>query len=132
MLEKYGLPSPVSYSEQLKYKYILDIDGIAWTGRFMPTLSYTSLILKSTYCYEFFSSFVLPYIHYIPIKTDYSDLITQLEWILTHDNEVQQIIAQANKMSQNHLRYNDLKCYTTRMVLEYASLLQDSIPPDTL
>ena len=132
MLQRYGTPSPVSYSEQLQYKYILDVDGVAWTGRFMPTLSYTTLILKSTYCREFFSPFILPYVHYIPIKTDYSDLTSQLEWILNHEKEVQQIISQANKISFNHLRYNDLKCYTSRMVLEYASLLQDTIPPDTM
>jgi hypothetical protein len=129
MLRRYGPPSPLSYIEQMKYKYILDIDGIAWTGRFMPSLGDTSVILKATYCHEFFTPFVLPYVHYIPLDREYRDFVEQIEWAFNNDDLVQRIVKQANQLSRKHLRNQDLKCYTSRMVLEYASLLQEDIPP---
>lgn len=132
MRKRYGEPSFLSYTEQLRYKYILDIDGTAWTGRFMPSLGYTSVIVKATYCQEFFSSFLKPYVHYIPLDREYRDFVQQVEWMMNNDASVQRIVRQANYLARTYLRIQDLKCYTSRMVLEYASLLQEDIPKTLL
>ena len=48
-----------------------------------------SVVLKqdSKY-YEYFYKQLRPYEHYIPIKSDLSDLLMQIEWAKNNDNKV--------------------------------------------
>lgn len=124
MRKIFGPESYMNKDLQYNYKYIIDIDGNGWTGRFLPALSEGSLILKAKFTKEFFHSYIRPNIHYLSIKTDYSNLLSQIHWARSHDNEVYEITKAAKNMADNHLRVSDLQCYLSRIVLEYASLLQ--------
>jgi hypothetical protein len=124
MKNRYGPTSPyMSKDEQYQYKYIIDVDGNGWTGRFLPSLSEGSLILKARYTTEFSNSFTLPRVHYLPVDTEYGDLVEKVQWAIDHDEEARQITIRAKKLAEAHLRVKDLQCYLSRMVLEYASLL---------
>lgn len=130
MRKQYGPPSFISRVEQRNtFRYVFDIDGAGWTNRFLSLLGDGVLILKATYSYEYLSSFILPYVHYIPLAPDYSDLIPQIEWVLSHEEEVYQIVRRAQEISRRRLRKADLECYLSRMILEYSSLLREDIPP---
>jgi hypothetical protein len=130
MKMEYGAPSVIPRDEQRNtFRYIFDIDGAGWTNRFLPLLGDGSLIVKATYSYEFLSSFIKPHVHYIPLATDYSDLLPTIEWILAHDQKVFEIVQRAQRISKRRLRQEDLECYLSRMVLEYASLLSTEISP---
>ncbi|PLW07099.1 hypothetical protein PCASD_25404 [Puccinia coronata f. sp. avenae] len=60
--------------ESYQYKYLIDVDGNGWSGRFHRLMSTKSLVLKSTIFPEWYSDRVQPWVHYVPIKVDYSDL----------------------------------------------------------
>jgi hypothetical protein len=130
MRMEYGEPSIIPRDEQRNtFRYIFDLDGAGWTNRFLPLLSDGSLIIKATYSYEYLSSFIKPHVHYIPLATDYSDLLPTIDWILANDRKVFEIVKRAQRVSKRRLRQEDLECYLSRMILEYASLLSSDIPP---
>lgn len=87
-----------TFSEENHYRYILDIDGNvrrpacplelwscrltplslapsqAWSARFHRLLQTNSLILKSTVYPEWWNQRIQPWVHYVPVKLDFTDL----------------------------------------------------------
>jgi hypothetical protein len=114
--------------EQIKARYMLDVDGNGWTNRFMPSLGWGSLILKATYSEEFLQPIVRPYEHYVPVDTDYVNLTDQIQWAIDHDEEVQNIANRARALYEEVFRTSYLQCFLSRVILEYSSLLTDSVP----
>ncbi|KZT35728.1 hypothetical protein SISSUDRAFT_1050919 [Sistotremastrum suecicum HHB10207 ss-3] len=56
------------------YKYFIDVDGNGWSARFRRLMASNSLVLKSTVFPEWFTDRIQPWVHYVPVKVDYSDL----------------------------------------------------------
>tara|TARA_Y100000389_G_scaffold204555_1_gene257951 strand:- start:317 stop:3181 length:2865 start_codon:yes stop_codon:yes gene_type:complete len=78
--------------EQYKFKYILHLDGHAAAFRLGRELRSGSAILIPKSKYNLWFSYKLkPYVHYVPIKEDLSDLVTQVQWCIKHDDKCKQI-----------------------------------------
>ena len=89
-----------------RYRAILDIDGNSWSSRFGLLMCYNSVILKVEPKYvDYFFDSLQPWVHYVPVQYDLSDLITQAAWVLDprHAAAVQKIIAHANQWCQEYL-----------------------------
>jgi hypothetical protein len=91
-------PNFVSSDEQMKYKYILDMDGcgastwdaIAWKMRSGSVIFSVEGIWN-----RWFSDRFLPGIHYIPIKEDFSDLIEKYQWCEENQDKCKEIVYNA-------------------------------------
>ncbi len=81
----------------LKYKYILSLEGndvstgLKWmlasnSVVFMPPPTALSFAMESK---------LVPYVHYVPVKRDGSDLLSQLEWAKKNDEKCKWISEQA-------------------------------------
>ncbi|KAJ3842860.1 capsular associated protein [Lentinula raphanica] len=57
-----------------QYKYLLDLDGMSYSGRFMSFLASDSVPLKSTVYEEFFSEWIEPWLHFIPLSASYEEI----------------------------------------------------------
>ncbi|EGO19794.1 glycosyltransferase family 90 protein [Serpula lacrymans var. lacrymans S7.9] len=64
--------------ESGRYRYVLDVDGNGWSSRFKRLITSNSLIFKSTVYPEWFTERIEPWVHYIPIQLDLSDLYDAL------------------------------------------------------
>ncbi|KAI5106875.1 KDEL motif-containing protein 1 precursor [Silurus meridionalis] len=85
----YGpLVKHVSFFDFFKYKYQINVDGTVAAYRMPYLLAGDSVVLKqdSTY-YEHFYSQLQPWVHYIPIKADLSDVLEKIQWAKEHDEE---------------------------------------------
>lgn len=71
---------------------------------------------------EWFDERIHPYVHYLPVKLDFSNLQEQLDWALGHDKEAQAIAEQAALQARMFIRAEDIECYWYRLLLEYAAL----------
>lgn len=79
--------------EQLQNKYLLDVDGEvnAWSGLFWKLYS-NSVVFKVLSHYEqWYYDRLKPWIHYIPVRGDLSDLQEKFEWALLNDDECRKI-----------------------------------------
>lgn len=95
-------------SEQfVNYKYQVDIDGNsnAWAGMFLKLLTGCP-VLKITSPQGFrqwYYDRMIPWEHFVPVRADMSDLVTQAEWLVAHDDEAREIgqraLAFANAMT---------------------------------
>ena len=80
--------------DQFGFKYLICTHGPAthWSNRFRALLSTGALVLKQHgTLYEFWEYELEPYVHYLPVKADLSDLIQQLQWARDNDDQARTI-----------------------------------------
>lgn len=110
----------LSLTEQSKHKYIINIDGTVTAFRISFELSFNSLILKTESKYfTLFSSYMKPYIDYIPIKDNLSNLGDTITWCKQHDMECEQIANNSKQLYDKHVNMET--------ILDYLDILINSI-----
>lgn len=55
LYDEYRWESRMTYEDALRFKYVVDVDGNAWSARFKRLLTSGSLIFKSTLMREYLS-----------------------------------------------------------------------------
>lgn len=110
------LKPKIPMNEQIKYKYIINIDGHSNPNRTSYLLQSGSLILmvESKYVIgniSWFKELLIPYKHYIPIKSDLSDLKEKIIWCKENDKECKKIVENSLKLYKKEFNKNDLINY---------------------
>ena len=92
----FRLSKKMAIGDITNYKYILSIEGNVAQFRLALELSYNSVILlvKSDQ-YIWIQPLLKPWIHYVPIKSDLSDLMDKIHWCKTHDDKCKIIASNA-------------------------------------
>jgi len=121
--------------ESSEFQYVLDVDGNGWSGRFKRMMTNHALIFKSTVYLEWLTDRIAPWVHYVPIQMDYSDLYDSLFFFRGDVNgegghpELAEKIAEAGReWSLRFWRKEDMTAYLFRLYLEYARVMS----PDRL
>ncbi|KAJ7585673.1 glycosyl transferase family 90-domain-containing protein [Mycena floridula] len=109
-----------------KYKFVMDLDGNTFSGRYLGLLRSGSLIFKSTVFTEFFHYWLKPYVHFIPVRQDLSDLVEKVEWAIANDDEAKRIQELGREFSQRVMTDAQNDCYFFAVLLEWANL-QDGL-----
>lgn len=88
----------ISITEHLKYKFILAIEGndVATNLKWIMSSNSIAVMPRPTYETWFMEGQLVPNVHYIEIKKDYSDLEERLNYYISHPEAAEQIIAEAN------------------------------------
>ncbi|GAA5941976.1 uncharacterized protein JCM15063_004260 [Sporobolomyces koalae] len=129
----------MSEEEQNQYKYVIDVDGNGWSGRFHRLMASNSLVLKSTIFPEWYADRVQPWVHYVPLKVDYSDLYPILAFFQgspldgsgAHEDLAEKIATAGSGWARDFWRWEDMQAYLLRLVLEYARILNRDAPGAT-
>ncbi len=110
--------------DHLKYKYQILIDGNTCTySRAYWQLFSDCLIFKQTSPnIQWYYSCLTPYVHYIPVAYDFSDLKEKIKWAQNHDLEAQQMVAHANAFAQKNLKKQNIYLYLLLLLQKYAAL----------
>ena len=93
-------------NQQTSHKYIIHIDGHVAAYRLSKELSFGSVILKVESLYDYqlwFTSLLKPWIHYIPIKQDLSDLAEMITWCKKNDTKCKSIAENAMAFYQKYI-----------------------------
>ncbi|KAG2140698.1 glycosyl transferase family 90-domain-containing protein [Suillus clintonianus] len=116
-----------THQEAGRYKYVFDIDGHGWSGRFKRLITSNSLVFKNTIYPEWFMDRVAPWVHYVPVQVDLSDLYDTFTFFRgglqgegAHEDLAKKIAAAGREWSKTYWRREDLTAYTFRLFLEYA------------
>ena len=71
----------ISMHEQYKYKYLIDLQGNGYSGSLKYLLHSGRLLFIQERKWKSYYHFKLkPFVHFIPVKEDFSDLYEQLDW----------------------------------------------------
>ena len=102
----FGLTSKLTPSEQSEYKYIIHVDGHVSAFRLSYQLSLNSVILLVNSKWKvWFSDMLQPYVHYVPVKDDLSDLIDQIKWCRDNDKKCSEIVYNAKCFYNIYLQF---------------------------
>lgn len=93
-VESLNLVGKLSPEQQSNYKYLINVDGHVSAFRLSLELSMGCCILMVESIEKWkmwFSDMLEPYIHYVPVKSDLSDLIDQIKWCQKNDDKCKKI-----------------------------------------
>lgn len=121
-----AMKNSASKKEHLFYKYLPVLDGhmCTYPGYQWRLLSNSVCFKQESDQIQWFHSALKPYVHYVPIKNDMSDLIGQIQWAKAHEPEVKQIVKNAQDFAANHLMIEDDYLYLYLALKYYAALQQ--------
>jgi hypothetical protein len=93
----------VDYDEYTKYKYLISIEGNDKDSGLNWKLNSNSLVImrKPFIISWLMESKLEPYVHYVPLKDDFSDLDEIYQWCLDNDDKCKEIVKNANKFMDN-------------------------------
>ncbi|KAJ7620445.1 hypothetical protein FB45DRAFT_930229 [Roridomyces roridus] len=87
--KEYNITGEVTPREEAYgYKYLLDIDGNSFSGRYLGLLRSGSLVFKSTAFTEFFTPWLRPWEHFVPVRPDLGDLAEKIRWARDNEGDV--------------------------------------------
>jgi hypothetical protein len=83
---EFGAPATVIPVEAfVAYKYLISTDGVGAAWKRLPTiLASGSVLLMQHRWQQFFYAGLQPWVHYVPVKDDMSDLVERYHWLRTH------------------------------------------------
>ena len=120
-------------SKQYHYKYLPDIDGNSFSGRYRGFLGSTSLPIKATIYDEWHDSRLVPWKHFVPMDNTFADIYGIMEFFIGnekvglagHDSVAESIAMDGKAWAERVLRREDMQIYVFRLLLEYARLCDD-------
>lgn len=108
----------IQATDMIQYKYILDIDGYSstWDATAWKMNSGSVLFKTNSRWRQWFYEEFKPWIHYVPIKDDFSDIDQKYEWCESHQEECKRIVANAKKLFQTVYRLDNIFKYTIKAI----------------
>lgn len=102
--QTYPKADKLSLQKQSDYKYILTLEGHVAAYRLSYELSTKSVILLADSKWKmWYYKFLKPYVHYVPVSNNLSDLVQQIEWCEKNDLKCEEIALNAKKFYDDFL-----------------------------
>jgi hypothetical protein len=113
-----------SKREHLLCKYLPVLDGhmCTYPGYQWRLLSNSVSFKQDSEQVQWFYSALKPYVHFVPVKNDMSDLMDRIEWAKMHEKQVLQIVENAREFAENHLMIEDDYVYLAEALKQYAKI----------
>ncbi|SMR52958.1 unnamed protein product [Zymoseptoria tritici ST99CH_1A5] len=129
----------VDFQAHWQHKYLLDLDGAGFSGRFLPFLRSGSLVLKAGLFREWWEDRVRAWKHFVPLDVrghglagtvaylggvgDGND-VQGMKWE-AKDAEAKRIAEQGKEWAEKVMRKEDMEIYLFRLLLEWGRLTDD-------
>ncbi|KAM3933085.1 protein O-glucosyltransferase 1 isoform 1-T1 [Leptodactylus fuscus] len=106
------------------FKYLFNFRGVAASFRLKHLFLCGSLVFHvGDEWQEFFYHRLEPWVHYIPVNQDLSDVRELLEFVKENDDEARRIAERGQQFIVQHLRMEDVSKYWRTLLTQYADLL---------
>lgn len=123
-MKEYKLSNRLSPQEQSQYAYILNIEGHVSAYRLSYEMSFGSVVLiVGSEWHMWFQRFMLPWVHYVPVKEDLSDLVSIVEWCKEHDQECEIIAQNGLEFYHKYLNYESILDYLQKIIIELSQIV---------
>eukprot|EP00511_Aplanochytrium_stocchinoi_P012144 CAMPEP_0204876814 /NCGR_PEP_ID=MMETSP1348-20121228/47848_1 /ASSEMBLY_ACC=CAM_ASM_000700 /TAXON_ID=215587 /ORGANISM="Aplanochytrium stocchinoi, Strain GSBS06" /LENGTH=212 /DNA_ID=CAMNT_0052033617 /DNA_START=690 /DNA_END=1325 /DNA_ORIENTATION=+ len=93
----------VSLKEQLSYKYFLVLEGNDVSSGLKWMLYSDSVVFmaRPTIVSWAMEEFLIPFVHYVPLKNDHSDILEMIQWAKKNDDLVRNISRHATQFIED-------------------------------
>ena len=125
-------PTWMNKEDFQEYAAVIDVDGNSWSQRFLGLLCQTSVVIKQRSEFrEWFSSDLIPGVHYVEVRSDLADLVPKVKQVLqltdTPDGraELAKMVAAANAFCRKGLHRDVM---ATAMLAGWTALAKHTPP----
>lgn len=120
----YSLSPTVTVAKAIKYKYLIDIDGNSCSYSRMAWILYSnSLLMKHASIYkQWYYKSMQPYVHYLPISENFSNLQEQYIWAETNQDAAQTIADNGRIFAKKIFNENNVLAAFEQGLLQYHAL----------
>jgi hypothetical protein len=80
------------------------------------------ILMQETPCIEHFQKLLQPWVHYVPIRNDFSDLLERVEWANDNEETVREIIHTAQEFALHYNSQRGWDYYLENLIRKYAQL----------
>jgi len=109
----------MSIEEQCEYKYIIHIDGHVSAFRLSLELNFGSVILLVNSEWKmWYSDLLQPYVHYVPVSNDLSDIYNKIRWCKNNDEKCKEIVSNAKKFYEMYLQKDGVLDYMQKLLFD--------------
>lgn len=118
------VPANVPLSRYGQYQYLVYTYGHSgWSRRLRELAMFdTAVLLENSTCHEFFAHVFEPYVHYIPVAEDLSDLPAKLTRAVQHADTSEAMAQRWRRMGQTILSLECILAYVDMVLRAYAKL----------
>lgn len=108
---------------QISFKYLISMDGVTstWPGLLWKLDSNSLVIKQESPHIQWYYQALKPYVHYVPVNHDLSNLKSVYHYVKTHDAEMEKIALTAHDFVENNLQYEDMLVYLALLIQTYAT-----------
>ncbi|KAH8422708.1 putative capsule-associated protein CAP1 [Aspergillus melleus] len=127
--EYFRLAEPAEQQDAWAYKYLVDIDGNAFSGRYYAFLQSKSLVCKVSVFREWHDEWVKPWVHYVPLGLTGDEYLETMRYFTAEEEgktAAPRIAQQSRDWAQSALRNEDMEVWLFRLLLEYGRLVDDN------
>lgn len=137
---EFDLVKPSDFQAHWSYKFLFDLDGAGFSGRFLPFLQSHSLPFKTALFREWYDSRLTAWLHFVPQDIRLHGVWSTLAYFAglngtmwgqdirwqAHEKEGEMIAEQGREWAGKVLRKEDMECYFFRLLLEWGRLTDDA------
>lgn len=119
--EFFKIVPPADQQDAWKYKYLLDLDGNAFSGRFYAFLKSKSLVFKMAVFREWHEEWLKPWVHYIPLSLRSEESLESVRYFSGEDegrSQAVRLAEQGRQWAGKVLRNEDFEVWFFRLLLE--------------
>lgn len=127
MKNSLGIVDTLSKREQDKFKYAIVPDGnSAPSSRMKSHIESSSLIMKQNSIFkEFFYDSLQPFVHYLPLRSDFQDLAEKIEWAKNNDVLAHSMMLRARNFACKWFTNETIHSYVLNVFKEYVKHFKD-------
>lgn len=119
--EFFDIAPMVDQQDAWGYKYLLDIDGNAFSGRFYAFLESKSLVYKMALFQEWHKDWLKPWVHFIPLSLRGDEWLESVRYFATEEEgkiQAPRMAMQGRDWARKALRNEDIETWFFRLLLE--------------
>lgn len=132
MREFFKVVQPAGQQAAWASKYLLDMDGNAFSGRFHAFMRSNSLIYKLALFREWHEDWLKPWVHYVPLGLQGDEYVESVRYFSTERDgqaRARRLAMQGKEWADRTLRREDLEVWLFRLLLEYVMPLPSPLAP---
>jgi len=128
LASKFELVEAVHPKNHLVFKYLIDIDGnsCCYSRTYWILLSNSLMLKQVTDNRQWFYNGIQPYVHYVPIQENLSDLFEKIEWCKSNDLLARKIAENGTEFALKHLQYENNLHFLKELLKAYAAHMEFS------
>ncbi|KAF4551576.1 Hypothetical protein D9617_13g100770 [Elsinoe fawcettii] len=126
--EFFQMVKQADFQTAWKHRFLLDVDGNAFSGRFYAFLKSKSLPIKMNVFREWHEEWIRPWVHFVPLSLRAEEGLELVRYLSAEEEgrrTAERLAEQGRMWAEKTLRNEDFEVWFFRLLLEYARVIDD-------